>query len=123
MIGSETLTGHSVAGKQECPVCGGFDCTGMPDVEHRSDYPFLPGGFDPMADKDYIIAPYKLIDHERGVIAYGTGERVPIAEAERLGLKVDKRAVKPAENRAHKPAEDRAYKPAAERGRRKGTKT
>jgi len=117
--------GHLFAPTAEgCPVCGDQDCH-VPYPEHVQDYPFLPGGVDPMAGKDFVIAPHKVYDHEREVIAYGTGDRVPIEEARRLGLVDDKPAkAKPADQPAAKrgarrartgPAEDRARKPAEDR--------
>lgn len=120
-----TSAGHSVAGVNECPVCGGV-CLGFPEDPHPQNYPFLPGGFDPMAGKDYIIATERIVDTENHVVAYGSGERVPIEEAKRLGVKfadVDvlnddeeqapvppkkaRRARRKAEDRARKPSEDR----------------
>lgn len=102
-----------------CAVCGG-DCQRFPDVAHLSTYPFLPGGRDPMADKDYVIAPHRIVDHELGRVMYGTGHRVPMADAVKYGL-VDepvekapaKKAARPKGKR--KPAEDRARKPAEDR--------
>lgn len=73
-------------GGAECPVCGRTDC--RPDFEHlnRADYPFMPGGKDPMADKPWITAPHRIVDHELGRVVYGTGDRVPIADAIKYGL-------------------------------------
>lgn len=103
-------------------MCGG-DCKAFPDIDHPSTYPFLPGGHDPMAGKDYIIAPHRVVDHELERVMYGTGERVPMEDAIKYGLveppevepepepaekpKRPKGKRKPAEDRARKPSEDR----------------
>lgn len=39
-----------------------------------------------MADKAFVIAPHRIVDHEIGRVMYGTGERVPLADAIRYGL-------------------------------------
>lgn len=39
-----------------------------------------------MADKPWIIAPHRIVDHERGRVMYGTGDRVPLADARKYGL-------------------------------------
>lgn len=39
-----------------------------------------------MAGKAFVITPHRLIDHEAGRIAYGTGDRVPLDDAVRFGL-------------------------------------
>jgi hypothetical protein len=119
-----TLTGHSVAGVNECPVCGG-DCQAFPDVDHSAAYPFLPGGHDPMAEQTHVIAPHRIVDPDLQRVVYSTGQRVPLDDAVKYGLieakpdvevvdpkakpapKRGKRARKPAEDRARKPTEDR----------------
>lgn len=106
---------------KECPVCGGA-CLAFPDTPYPHTYPFLPGGTDPMAEQDHVIAPHRIVDQELGRVMYGTGDRVPLEDAIKYGLvkkaeKVAKKATPrpkgkraPAEDRAAKPAEDRAKK-------------
>lgn len=112
----------SPEGAGPCPICGGA-CQAFPDIEHTEQYPFLPGGRDPMADQDYIIAPHRIVDEELGRVMYGTGERVPMADAVKYGL-VDKAEKVTAEKAAPRPkgkrapAEDRAAKPAENRTRK-----
>lgn len=73
-----------------------------------------------MADKDFVIAPHRIVDSDLERIVYGPGERVPMADAIKYGL-VDepvekapaKKAARPKGKR--KPAEDRARKPAEDR--------
>lgn len=75
-----------------------------------------------MAGKRWIIAPHRIVDDDLGRVMFGTGERVPIADAIRYGLieaepdpepqPRPKGKKAPAEDRARKPAEDR------KRGRR-----
>lgn len=56
-----------------CPVCGG-GCVGFPDVVHRADYPFLPGGVEaPMSDK---TSDERLFD-SNGQLAVPEGGVVP----------------------------------------------
>jgi hypothetical protein len=100
------LLSHRGAGL--CPVCGG-GCKAFPDVEHRSDYPFLPGGRDPV-DSRYVIAPHRVVDHELERVMSGTGERVPIADALKYGLvaKPTEPAPEPRPKGKRRPAEDRA---------------
>ena len=79
-----------------------------------------------MAGEDYVIAPHKIVDPVIERVVYGTGDRVPMADAIKYGLvdhatvavggenppkalkaKRGQRARKPGEDRAHKPKEDR----------------
>lgn len=69
-----------------CPVCGGGNCKAFPDIQHLASYPFIPGGIDPMADKQWITAPHRIVDHTLGRVMYGTGDQVPIADAVKYGL-------------------------------------
>lgn len=39
-----------------------------------------------MGNRNWITAPHRIVDHERGRVMYGTGDRVPIADAVRYGL-------------------------------------
>ena len=55
-----------------CPICGG-SCSAFPDVPHRADYPFLPGGEPIMAEK---TADQRLYD-ANGVLVAGPGAPVP----------------------------------------------
>lgn len=81
-----------------------------------SDYPLLPGGYDRMAKTDFVIAPHRIIDTERECIAYGTGERVPMADAIKYGL-----VVGPAASVEGEKAKEAQEKTAVQRrGRRKG---
>ena len=68
-------------------MCGRTDCH-SPDFEqfNRADYPFLPGGGDPMGTRNWIIAPHRVVDEALGRVMYGTGQRVPIADAVKYGL-------------------------------------
>jgi len=122
------MIGRPVAAAVECPICGGT-CTSFLAVhDHHDSYPFLPPGtgVDRMAGEDYVIAPHKIVDPVLERVVYGTGDRVPMADAIRYGLvdhataavagenspkapkaKRGQRARKPAEDRAHKPVEDR----------------
>lgn len=105
------MSQHNNGTNTACPVCLG-DCIGFPDRPHRHNYPFLPGGVDPMADQDYVIAPHRIDDPELERAVYGAGDRVPIADAIKYGL-IDP----PKKQRAKKgPAKDRAKKPAEDRG-------
>lgn len=73
-----------------------------------------------MGDQDFIIAPHRVVDEELERVVYGTGQRVPMADAIKYGLvkkappKAAKKATKgkrgPVEDRARKPSEDRAKK-------------
>lgn len=73
-----------------------------------------------MAGKDYVIAPHRVVDTKLERVMYGTGERVPMADAIKYGL-VDepvqkaptKKAARPKGKR--KPAEDRARKRSEDR--------
>ena len=79
-----------------------------------------------MAGVDFVYAPHKIVDPVRERVVYGTGDRVPMADAIKYGLvdhataavagenppkapkpKRGQRARKPGEDRAHKPKEDR----------------
>jgi hypothetical protein len=113
------MTGHLSAPAQGCPVCGGCQLTLPP---HPIDYPFLPGGFDPMAGQDFVIAPHRIVDEELCRVVYGEGDFVPMADAVKYGLvKASKAAKKPAVEepkrgaRRRTPAEDRAHRPAEDR--------
>lgn len=69
-----------------------------------------------MADKDYVIAPHRIVDTELERVIYGTGERVPMADAIKYGLVVKPAAKKAAAKKQapskgkRAPAEDRARK-------------
>lgn len=78
------LTSHS--GGAACPVCGGTECAPAPTVAHLAGYPFLPGGIDPLSTRRHVIAPHRIVDHELGRVLYGTGDRVPWADAVKYGL-------------------------------------
>lgn len=58
-----------------------------------------------MAGKDYVIAPHRIVDRERGRVMYGTGDRVPLADAVKYGLVagVDDEAVQPPPDAAPEP--------------------
>lgn len=57
-----------------------------------------------MAGKQYVIAPHRIVDHDLGRVMYGTGDRVPLADARKYGLIADVSApTLPVEN-APKPA-------------------
>jgi len=76
---------------------------------------------------EYVIAPHRIVDYQLERVVYGTGDKVPLADAVKYGLiegdvvettqtpkkkpttkrRGSKRAAKPAENRARTPAEDR----------------
>jgi len=79
-----------------------------------------------MAHEDYVIAPHRIVDPVLERIVYGTGERVPMADAIKYGLVDHNTAAVAGENppkapkskrgqRARKPQEDRARKPAEDR--------
>lgn len=96
---------------QSCPQCDGTSCKGFPDIEVHDTYPFMKGGIDRMADKEYVFAPHRIVDPELGRVVYGPGDRVPLADAIKYGLipkPKKQRARKPKNNRAHKPKEDRS---------------
>jgi hypothetical protein len=65
-----------------CPVCGAGDCS--TPYEWTEDYPFAPGG-TPMK-QTHVIAPHRLVDEVNERVAYGIGDRVPIADAVKYGL-------------------------------------
>lgn len=67
-----------------CPVCGGTECAPAPTVDHLASYPFLPGGRDPLSTRRHVIAPHRIVDHER--VVYGTGDRVPWDDAVKYGI-------------------------------------
>lgn len=64
-----------------CPVCGGT-CTRVPDVTHRADYPFLPGGIVTKNDET-VTATGRLFDAD-GILRYRAGQEVPKAELKTL---------------------------------------
>lgn len=71
-----------------------------------------------MADQEYVIAPHRIVDHDLGRVMYGTGDRVPMADAVKYGIvdapkKAAKKQARPKGKR--KPAEDRARKPSEDR--------
>lgn len=95
-----------------CPVCGSPHCKPSPTFMHQHNYPFLPGGADPMASQRHVIAPHRIIDNER--VVYGTGDRVPWDDAVKYGLVAPAKApVK--KTRSRRPTEDRARKPSEDR--------
>jgi hypothetical protein len=107
------LTAHRAG---PCQICGGR-CLRFPDVDHLATYPFLPGGRDPMAETEHIIASERVVDHELGRVVYSPGDRVPLDDAIRYGL-IDKPPAKKAAKRPkgkRKPAEDRARKRSEDR--------
>jgi hypothetical protein len=81
LVSSSSILG----GGETCVVCGRTDCR-TPATEHLASYPFIPGGGDPMAGKNFVIAPHRIVDHELERVMYGTGDRVPIADAVKYGL-------------------------------------
>lgn len=74
---------------------------------------------------DYIIAPHRIIDEELQRVVYGTGQKVPMADAIKYGLVDGKAAKRVAAKKATKapargkrgPVEDRARKPSEDRGK------
>lgn len=93
-----------------CEVCGTQECR-PPPVLHRADYPFLPGGGDPMGNRNWIPAPHRIVDGGR--VVYGTGDQVPLHDAVKYGL------IPATEVEAGPAAPDAAPEPtAAKRGRR-----
>lgn len=104
-------------GPQVCDVCGRPDCLQGDDHLNRAEYPFIPGGRDPMSDKAWVTAPHRIVDHELQRVVYGTGDRVPIEDAVKYGL-VDApdEPVEPGDVEEPKPTQ-------AKRGRRTRAKT
>jgi hypothetical protein len=89
-----------------CPVCGG-SCLSFPDIEHRADYPFLPGGTVAKTE-DTVTAETRLFDGG-GVLRYAAGAQVPKSEVKNLRadptrLEQDARSVEVETADAGKPA-------------------
>lgn len=39
-----------------------------------------------MGNKNWILAPHRIVDHDLGRVMYGTGDKVPIGDAVKYGL-------------------------------------
>lgn len=85
------MTGHSIAGRQECLVCGPGVCPHRPRLGPVGDrYPFLP---------PEVIAMSQQTD--------ATDEAPPEVEVPRGRRRGGDRAKRPVEDRMHRPSEDR----------------